>query len=403
MSRFLVVVPPVAERVRSAAALGRSLAARGHDVAWVGDHRVLDGVIAIGAPVVPVTDPGGDSLRAPGPPRPVGGVRSPADLVLRWNDYLLPLARLMLPAVHTAVDGFRPHVVVADQQAIAGPAVALLRGLPWATLVPTSAGLAGTAGTAGVAGPRSDRPDIARHVGRVKRRFLREVGLDEVTAARADPRTSPQLVVVFSTPALTGPLDDPSGRHVFVGPCLDVPPGGTASPHAASAGAGPAGDPFDRARPVVVVSLDGPGGQQRGRLYRAAAEALSPLPVRALVGPPLPTLAQKASALVCDGGHRTVCEALAGGVPLVVVPAAGDPQTVAAQVVRAGAGVRMSARYADAARLRMAVERVLTDVRVRLGAERVRDSFAAAAGPRAAAQRLEALVDVTSTPKLQSG
>jgi UDP:flavonoid glycosyltransferase YjiC (YdhE family) len=122
--------------------------------------------------------------------------------------------------------------------------------------------------------------------------------------------------------------------------------------------------------------------------------------VRVLPEASLPALVRRATAVVCDGGHRTVCEALAGGVPLVVVPMTGDQPIVADQVARARAGVRVSARSVDAARLRMAVERLLTDTRIRHGAERIRDSFAAAPGPAAAMPRLEALADVPA-PKLQ--
>ena len=43
---------------------------------------------------------------------------------------------------------------------------------------------------------------------------------------------------------------------------------------------------------------------------------------------------------VTHGGHNTVCEALAHGLPLVVAPIRDDQPTVAAQVVQAGAGVR---------------------------------------------------------------
>jgi hypothetical protein len=40
---------------------------------------------------------------------------------------------------------------------------------------------------------------------------------------------------------------------------------------------------------------------------------------------------------VAAGGHRTVCEALGGGVPLIVVPITGDQPIVAQQVARASA------------------------------------------------------------------
>lgn len=395
MSRFLFVVPPVAERVRPAAAVARELAARGHEVAWVGYRQALDGIVPAGATVVPVAETGHDLMPA-SVLRPVGGGHGPSALVVLWDDFLLPLAQVMLPAVQAAVDTFAPDVVVADQQALAGATVAHLSGLPWVTLVPTSTG---------VVDPLWDLPKIKRRIQGQWRRFLQDAGFDEVTAARTDPQTSPHLVIVFSTPALTGRLDRRMGRHVFVGPCLDPP-------------SNEVGDAFDRGPPLVVVSLESPRWQ-RTPLYRAAGELLAPLSVRlAIVGPcevvgdapagvrvtpraSLPALARKATAVVCDAGHRTVCEALRNGVPLVVAPMTGDQPVLADQVVRAGAGVRVSARSMDGARLRIAVERILTDTRSRRGARRVRDSFAVARGAPAAAEPLEALVGGPSTSELQ--
>jgi len=44
------------------------------------------------------------------------------------------------------------------------------------------------------------------------------------------------------------------------------------------------------------------------------------------------------SAVVCHGGHNTVCEAFAHGVPLVVTPIRDDQPIIARQVADAGAG-----------------------------------------------------------------
>ena len=169
MSRFLFVVPPVAERVRPTVLVARELARRGHDVAWAGHSDGLD-VVPPGA-----TDPA-DVTAA----RLVGSLRTPSDLILLWNDFLLPLARAMLPTVHAAVDRFGPDMVVADQQALAGAAVAQLSRLPWATIVPTSAG---------VTDALWDLPKIKRLVGRGIRRFLREAG-STTTRSSGSTRTT---------------------------------------------------------------------------------------------------------------------------------------------------------------------------------------------------------------------
>jgi UDP:flavonoid glycosyltransferase YjiC (YdhE family) len=393
MSRFLFVVPPVAERAWPARIVGRVLSDRGHDVVWVGHPRMApDGAVVVG-PIGPARAHLLAALAA-GADRATGGQGSPVGSIVQWDDFLLPLARSMLPAVHAAIDAFAPDALVVDQQALAGAAAGYLHSLPWATIVPTSAGLADRLG---------DLPDIARRMRRRSRRFLREAGLDDIAAARLDPQASPHLVLAFSTEALAGPVDGASGRCALVGPCLAGLPDDM---------------PFnwgwlDPARRLVVLALETPRWRRGARLYRVAAEALSSLapegvqgvivgppdllvrpPANVLVVPsaPLRALVRRAGALVCDAGHRLVCEALVHGVPLVVAPMTGDQPTVAAQVVRAAAAVRVAPAQVDGAGLGRAVVAALDDRRIARGVERVRDSFAAAEGTATAADRLEALV-----------
>jgi MGT family glycosyltransferase len=400
MSRFLFVVPPITERVRPTVAIGRELTARGHDVAWTTNHELLPP----GATVVPTGgahqgDEGtvGDMVAAAAA-RARRGRRSPAGWLELWDDFLLPLARTMLPAVHAAVDRFLPHALMVDDQALAGAAVGHLSRLPWATLVPTSVGLGD---------PLGDLPAIARQVRRRAWRFLRAAGLDDITAARIDPQASPHLVVACTTEELAGPVDDRRDRHAFVGPCLDG-----RTDHAPFAWNG-----LDHRRPLVVVTLETPHWHPGARLYARAAEAVAALDVQAvIIGPPdlvprtgprvvvvprapLPSLVRRASAVVCDGGDAAVSVALSYGVPLVVVPTIADQPVVAGQLVRAGAAVRLDPDSAAATRLARALTTVLTDPRYEGGAKRVRDSFARAGGAIAAADHLEALLGVrTLTP-----
>jgi len=95
-------------------------------------------------------------------------------------------------------------------------------------------------------------------------------------------------------------------------------------------------------------------------------------------------------AVVCHGGHNTVCEALAQGLPLVVLPIKDDQPVVAEQVAGAGAGLRLKFGRVRPAELREAVLRVLGDPSFRDAAAKVARSFAAAGGaPRAASLLLE--------------
>jgi UDP:flavonoid glycosyltransferase YjiC (YdhE family) len=72
-----------------------------------------------------------------------------------------------------------------------------------------------------------------------------------------------------------------------------------------------------------------------------------------------------ADVVVCHGGHGTLVRALAAGATPVVCPAAGDMNENAARVDWAGVGARIPRRWATPTAVRLAVERVLGDARMR--------------------------------------
>ena len=75
----------------------------------------------------------------------------------------------------------------------------------------------------------------------------------------------------------------------------------------------------------------------------APPEVVGPLPPNVICQRYVPQLAvlREVDAVVCHGGHNTVCEALARGLPLVIAPIKDDQPIVADQVVAAGAGLRI--------------------------------------------------------------
>lgn len=107
--------------------------------------------------------------------------------------------------------------------------------------------------------------------------------------------------------------------------------------------------------------------------------------------PQLPLLAHL-DAVVCHGGHNTVCEALAHGLPLVVAPVRDDQPIVAQQVEAAGAGIRVRFGRPRADDIHAALSGVLDGPDHRRAARRIQASFAAAGGAAAAADRLEKLL-----------
>jgi MGT family glycosyltransferase len=393
VARFLFVVPPLAGHTNPTVSVGRRLTARGHDVAWTGHPGVVDHLLPGTATFLPVDVAVPDDVLHAVAAQPSKGLRGPAALKFLWVEFLLPLARSMVPGVRAAVDAFRPDVLVVDQQAIAGAAVAETAGLPWATSATTSAELTD---------PLKTMPKVGDWVRELLRDFLRDAGVEEPDASEIDPRFSPHLVLAFSTGALVGRLDGFAEHYAFVGPSISDRPDDT---------------PFDWAwldpdRPLVLVTLGTVNAEIGGRFFGVVTEAFAKLDAQAVViAPPalvpdpppnvlvverVPQLAllPHADAVVCHGGHNTVCETLAEGVPLVLAPIRDDQPIIADQVVAAGAGVRVKFGRVGPDLLRQAVQSALTSTELRTGAELVRDSFAEAGGARAAADRLECLKGV---------
>jgi MGT family glycosyltransferase len=391
VSRFLFVVPPLAGHVNPTLAVGRELGARGHEVAWAGPEEVVAELMPADATLlrVPLAPGVRDHIAAR-----ADDLRGAAALKHLVGEFLVPLATCMVPGVEAAVERFRPDVLVVDQQALAGVAVALARGLPWATAATTSALLAD---------PMELIPRVKEWADGLQRDVLRSAGVDPQVAATVDLRFSPELVVVFSTPAFVGGNGYPD-HYAFVGPALAGRPDATPFPWDWLGGGGP----------HVLVSLGTLNWHNGGRFFAVAASALGGMdargiivappelvpdaPPNVLVRPRVPQLAllPHLDAVVCHGGHNTVCEALAHGLPLVVAPIRDDQPAIAAQVEAARAGVRVRFRRAGPDDLRAAMEAALGDRALRDGAGRIRQSFAAAGGPPQAAARLERLVPAVS-------
>lgn len=355
MGRFLFVAPPLPASTLPAIAVGTALAARGHAVAWAGDPG-LAGLLPPATPFFPVDADGRPALALRGPDER----RGPAGLRFHWEEYLIPLARRMLPGVRAAAVTWEADVLVADEQALAGAAVASSLGLPWATTVTTAAS---------VADPVGNLPLVTR--------WIRSLLHDLATAAGAAPadlRLSPDSVIAFSSEELLADAGLPA-HTTYVGPGL---------------AAAPAPAPSTVDGPVVVIDPD------RDGFLELVLEALVALDVQAvLVGSapsPADPVVRRAALVIDHGTHGNVCAALAAGVPVVIAPLADDQPVMAQHVVAAGAGVRVAMGRLDAAGLRDALARALSDEELVAGAVRARDAFLRAGGHALAADRIEALL-----------
>jgi zeaxanthin glucosyltransferase len=107
----------------------------------------------------------------------------------------------------------------------------------------------------------------------------------------------------------------------------------------------------------LVISLG--GGLDPVRLGQLAGD-----PIVVKFAPQL-ELVKRAAVVITHAGLNTVLESLAEGVPLVALPLGNDQPGVAARVAARGAGVVLSRRGLNVARLRDAVRDVLTEDRYR--------------------------------------
>ncbi|GAA0345422.1 glycosyltransferase [Streptomyces blastmyceticus] len=379
MRRFLFVVPPLVGHINPAVAVAAELTGRGHRVAWAGLPGLVEELAGPGAEV--------HSCEAPLDLRRPPGLRGVAALRFLWQDFLGPLATAMAPGVERAVAAFRPDVLVADQQALAGALAAERLRIPYATSATTSAEFSG---------PLAGMPKVEEWI----RGLLGELrGTIGDPSRTHDPRFSPDLVLAFTTTALTGECTAPAQTR-FVGPALARRPEPEPFPwerldprrHTVLISLGTAntdtGDRFltecaaavrERARHVQAVIAD-PGGALDGTVGDTVL-AVKRMPQLALL--------QRASAVVCHAGHNTVAESLLHGVPLVVAPIRDDQPVIAAQVTAAGAGIRIRFGRSDRHAIGAALDGVLTDPPYREAARRVQESFRAAGGAAAAAAHLE--------------
>jgi MGT family glycosyltransferase len=414
VAQFLFVIPPFVGHVMPAAGVAAELGRRGHDVAWVAHAGAVGHLLGEGAVVHDVGD--GHLAELAGLLPEHDRLRGPASLQFLWERVLVPLALAMLDPVRAAVDDHRPDVVVTDQQAFAGALVAHEDGRPWAV---------SASSTAELVEPLAAVPRIAAWVEAQVDRLWTEAGIPGSWAAPAgagagdvDPRFSPYLTLQYSTEDFVGPLDR-TGRTrrsvAFVGPVIRRPDevlddgwhdwldrherNVLVSLGTVTQGKGVrflqatvdavAGAPYG----VAVVAPDGLGGSD-GRGGRAGAGEL-PANVRLAAHVPQLALLAHLDAVVCHAGYNTVAEALWHGVPLVCAPIREDQPHNAGNVVRSGAGRRLSFGRATAPDIRAALDAVLTDPQHRTAAARVARSFRDAGGAARAADLVEALTDPT--------
>ena len=359
--RLLIAAFGDAGHAFPAIALGRALAARGHEVTietWEERRAAVEGAglsftAAEEYRMFPPPDPDSDD-----------------------GAHAAEAARALLPLL----EEMRPHAVVSDILTLAPALAAEKAGLPLATLIPhiypaVESGLPFFA-----IGLQPPRTPLGRGVWRAGTRAL-NIGLEHgrrdlnrqrerlglAPIDRFHGGISPDLALVATFPQLEYPRRWPGGVEItgpmsfeVPHPDIELPPG---------------------EHPLVLVAPS-TAHDSGNRLVRTALAALAEEPVRVVattnrVAPQSPIdapanavlvdwlsysqLMPAASVVVSHGGHGTVARALSAGTPLLISPIVGDMSETAMRVAWAGAGLSLPWRLCRPGPLRWSVRRLLED------------------------------------------
>ena len=342
-----------------AIALGRELAARGHDVwleTWSRWRRHVED----------------EGMRfAPAPEYQAFPTRERP---------LEPYQAAVRAARESAllVREVEPELVVADILTVAAGLAAELAGRPWATLVPHLLPTPEPGLPPYSTGARLPRTAVGRSLWRALDPLVligARRGREELNEARARLGLAPlahvhggisrRLALVATFPQLEYPRAVWSSAARVTGPLLWERPAPTVDP---PAGGGP-----------LVLVAPSTSQDPGAALLGAALEGLADEPVRVVAVAPRGSPARvprnasvvewvsyaramrHADIVVCHAGHGTLASALAAGAPVVACPVAGDMAENAARTAWAGAGVSLPRRLISPRGVRLAVRRVLAE------------------------------------------
>ena len=362
--RVLVAAFGDAGHVFPAIALGKALAARGHEVVietWEERRQAVEGA-GLGFAAA-------EEYRMFPPPDPES----------EEGQHAAEAARALLPLL----EEFRPHVVVSDILTLAPTLAAEHVGIPLATLIPHIYPVVEPGLPFFAIGLRPPRTRLGRTIWRTGHDRALRIGLEQgrrdlniqrsrlglAPIDRFHGGISPDLALVATYPQLEYPRRWPPGVEItgpmtfeLPHPEIELPPGD---------------------RPLVLVAPS-TAHDSENHLVRTALAALADEPVRVVattnrVKPLRPIevpanatlvewlsysqLMPAASLVISHGGHGTVARALGAGTPVLVCPIIGDMSETAMRVAWAGAGLSLPWRLCRPAPLRWSVRRLLREPR----------------------------------------
>ncbi|HET7417712.1 MAG TPA: nucleotide disphospho-sugar-binding domain-containing protein [Solirubrobacterales bacterium] len=370
--RVLVAAFGDAGHVFPAIALGKALAARGHEVVietWEERRAAVEGE-GLGFAAA-------EEYRMFPPPDPES----------EEGQHAAEAALALLPLL----EEFRPDVVVSDILTLAPTLAAERVGIPLATLIPHIYPVVEPGLPFFAIGLRPPRTGLGRRIWRYGHDRALKVGLEQgrrdlniqrerlglPPIDRFHGGISPDLALVATYPQLEYPRNWPPGVEItgpmtfeLPHPEIELPPGEA---------------------PLVLVAPS-TAHDSDNHLVRTALAALAEESVRVVattnrVAPQQPIdvpdnavlvewlsysqLMPAASLVISHGGHGTVARALGSGTPILISPIIGDMSETAMRVSWAGAGLSLPWRLCQPRPLRWATRRLLHEPKFTTKAEEI--------------------------------
>ncbi|PTS97777.1 glycosyl transferase [Pedobacter sp. HMWF019] len=389
MARFAFIVPPLTGHINPTLSIGAVLLQQGHEVAWISLDAALSKRLPEGGKLLWISYAEDDRQKQESEKyldiitkKIVYGIDS---IKFLYEEVLIPLNRHSYEGICSLLDQYRPDLVITDHQMFAGAIAALRKKIPYATSVTAPAALK----------VMDELPKVHEWENNQIIGLQKELGLDvEQSVACSD-----LLTLVLTSKAFFGEMELPS-NYRFTGPVIYKRTGNTPL--------------FDwtkleniKAQPKILVSIGTTFDHEHKKaFFEKVVEAFSdqPLTVTVVSDPdlfeawpenfivqrniPQLELLPHLDAVICHGGHNTVCETLTNGLPMVVIPIAYDQSHVAGRVVRVGAGLRLNFNRFKARHLKEATEEILSKDQYKTAAQHISASFATAGGTLGAADLL---------------
>ncbi len=392
MVKFLFVVPPFWGHINPTLSLGKALHKAGHSVSWASmidlNHLIPDGTVCYQFQDVESIQNEFDTTYFEEVKRKGQGVFGIQSIQYLYEKVLIPLGLYMGQCLPKIINDFNPDIIINDHQAFAGAICAVKHSIPYATSITAPAAI-----TASIDFPKFLEWETEQII-----MLQKSLGVTAETSLAC----SKNISLVFSSKEFLS-INDIPPHYKFVGPLIEDRPTDAS---------------FDWEHlkkitlPKVLISI--------GTVFSTASKKDFFLKVieafkdanYCIILVADPTLFEKwpdnfivqsnvpqlqllphIQAVICHAGHNTVCETMAHGLPLVVIPIAFDQSHVATRVEELGCGIRLKFKRLKSNHLFTALTKVIEDTSYSRSSQQIGNSFKKAGGIPIALKLLDAFTN----------